>query len=117
MDIRLRDRDLRLERAGTQVSMKIQAKDSAQGGIFQMEPEHEDGTATVITHRLAPEVFSFDNPEFRARIGTTVPFITDAGATIQMPVMARVNFGNDRSARFVGRDSAQVATRLTPRGG
>ena len=27
-----------------------------------MEPEREDGTATVITHRLAPVVFYFDNP-------------------------------------------------------
>ena len=35
--------------------MKIQSKDCAQGGIFQMEPERSDGTATVFTHRLAPE--------------------------------------------------------------
>ena len=112
MEIRLRDGDLRLERDGAAVSMKIQAKDCAQGGIFQMEPEREDGTATVITHRLAPDVFYFDNPNFRARIGTSVPFITDTDETIQMPVPARVNFGNDLSPRFVGRDSAQVATRL-----
>ncbi len=116
MEIRLRDGDLRLEREGAAVSMKIQAKDCAQGGIFQMEPERGDGTATVFTHRLAPDVFYFDNPNFRARIGTTVPFVTDDGATIQMPVTARVNFGNDVSARFVGRDSAQVATRIAQPG-
>lgn len=92
--------------------MKIQAKDCAQGGIFQMEPERSDGTATTFTHTLAPGAFYFDNPNFRQRIGTTVPFVTDAGTTIQMPVTARVNFGNDVSSKFVGRDSAQVATRL-----
>jgi hypothetical protein len=112
MDIRLRDGDLRLQRSGAAVSMKIQAKDCAQGGIFQMEPERSHGTATVFTHRLAPEVFYFDNPNFRARIGTTVPFETDDGQTIQLAVTARVNFGNDVSPRFVGRDSAQVATRI-----
>ena len=50
MEIRLRDGDLRLERSGGGVDMKIQAKDCAQGGIFQMEPERDDGTATVFTH-------------------------------------------------------------------
>ena len=39
--------------AGTGVSMKIQAKDCAQGGIFQMEPERGDGTRTRIVHTLA----------------------------------------------------------------
>ncbi len=112
MEIRLRDGDLRLIRGGSQVEMKIQAKDCTQGGIFQMEPEREDGTATTITHVLAPAVFYFDNPRFRERIGTTVPFVTEDGRTIQMPVTARVNFGNRTSARFVGRDSAQVATRI-----
>ncbi len=29
-----------------------------------------------------------------------------------MPVPARINFANDFSPKFVGRDSAQVATRL-----
>ena len=92
--------------------MKVQAKDCAQGGIFQMEPEREDGTPTIITHTLAPETFYFDNPNFRALLGTTVPFITDTGETIQMEVPARVNFGNDFSRNFVGRDSAQVAERV-----
>lgn len=112
MEIRLRDGDLRLIREGSQAEMKIQAKDCAQGGIFQMEPEREDGTATVFTHVLAPEVFYFDNPRFRERIGTTLPFVTDTGQTLQIPVTARVNFGNGTSSKFVGRDSAQVATRI-----
>src|ERR1044072_1765358 len=92
--------------------MKIQAKDCAQGGIFQMEPERADGTATTFTHTLAPGAFYFDNTNFRQRIRTAVPFVADAGTTIQLPVTARVNFGNDFSSKFVGRDSAQVATRL-----
>ena len=43
--------DIVLERSGTNdLDMKIQAKDCAQGGVFQMEPERGDGTA----HRLHP---------------------------------------------------------------
>ena len=112
MEVRLRDGDLRLVREGSQVEMKVQAKDCSQGGIFQMEPEREDGTPTVITHTLAPSAFYYDNPRFRERIGTTVPFVTDAGQTVQMPVTARVNFGSTTAPRLVGRDSAQVATRI-----
>jgi hypothetical protein len=112
MEVRLRDGDLRLIREGSQVEMKIQAKDCSQGGIFQMEPEREDGTATVFTHTLAPSAFYYDNPRFRERIGTTVPFVTDTGQTVQMPVTARVNFGSITAPRLVGRDSAQVATRI-----
>ena len=60
-------------RTGTGLSMKIQAKDCANGGIFQMEPERADGTATRITHTLGPDAFYFDNPNFRAREGDVVP--------------------------------------------
>jgi hypothetical protein len=112
LEVRLRGPDLVIQRQDADLSMKIQSKDCAQGGIFQMEPEREDGTATVFTHTLAPGVFFFDNPRFRERIGTTVPFVLTNGTVIQLPVEARVNFGNDFSRRFVGRDSAQVAERL-----
>jgi hypothetical protein len=112
LEVRLRDETLLLTRAGSGVTMKIQAKDCAEGGIFQMEVERADATPTVFTHRLAASAFYYDNPRFRELLGTTVPFVTDAGATIAMPVGARVNFGNDISPSFVGRDSAQVATRL-----
>jgi len=57
---------------GPGLSMKIQAKDCAQGGIFQMEPARGDGTVTDITHALATDpsdptmtVFYFDNPNFQ----------------------------------------------------
>ena len=110
--MRLRDTDVVIEREDGDLKMKIQAKDCAQGGIFQMEPERADGTATVITHQLAPGSFYYDNPRFRERLGTTVPFVTSTGQTIQMPVPTRVNFGNVAATGVVGRDSAQLATRV-----
>ena len=97
--------DIVLERSGTNdLDMKIQAKDCAQGGVFQMEPERGDHTATVFTHVLAPEAFYFDNPRFRAREGDTVPY---KDTTVVVP--SRVNIANDFSRKFVARDSAQVA--------
>ena len=72
-----------------------------------MEPQRGDGTATVITHTLAPEAFYFDNPNFRATGGDAVPF-----KDTTLPVPSRINIANDVSSKFVGRDSAQVATRI-----
>jgi hypothetical protein len=96
-----------IDRAGPGVSMKIQAKDCANGGLFQMEPARADGTRTRITHTLADGVFYFDNPNFRAREGDVVPY-KDTTVT----VTPRINFANDVSDRFVGRDSPQVANRI-----
>jgi hypothetical protein len=84
--------------------MKIQSKDCASGGIFQMEPERADGQPTVFTHTLGPDAFYYDNPNFRARIGEVLNGTT---------VTARVNFGIEGASRFVGRDSSQEATRLS----
>ena len=96
-----------ITRAGTGgLVMKIQAKDCAQGGIFQMEPQRGDQTTTLITHVLDRAAFYFDNPNFRARQGDIVPF---KDTTIAVP--ARVNIANDVSAKFVARDSSQVAER------
>src|ERR1700742_2647848 len=64
---------IELGRTGTGLSMKIQANDCASGGVFQMEPERADGTATRITHTLGPDVFYFDNPAFRAVEGQALP--------------------------------------------
>ena len=72
LDVRIGHGDPAISRDGSAASMKIQAKDCAQAGIFQMEPEREDETPTIITHTLAPETFYFDNPNFRALLGTTV---------------------------------------------
>jgi hypothetical protein len=107
VEVELGDDDLVLERSGPGLDMKIQAKDCAQGGLFQMEPERDDATRTRITHVLADGVFYFDNPNFRAREGDVVPF-KDTTVT----VTPRINFANDVSDEFVGRDSPQVATRV-----
>jgi hypothetical protein len=116
MTVDLKATDVVISRTGPGLSMKIQAKDCAQGGLFQMEPARGDGGATDITHVLgtatAPDspnmtAFYFDNPNFRAREGDVVPY-KDTTAT----VAPRVNFANDFSPAFVGRDSPQVAARI-----
>lgn len=122
---RLDQEVLRLERSGTGLSMKLQAKDCAQGGIFQMEPVRGDGTTTRVTHTLAQPSptadrrlfpFYFDNPFFRARIGQLLGSGCAAVNPVPGPfcvrVAARVNIANDLSPAFVARDSAQVATRV-----
>jgi len=81
--------DLVIERSGPGLDMKIQAKDCANGGLFQMEPDRDDGTRTRITHVLADGVFYFDNPNFREREGDVVPF-KDTTVT----VTPRINFAS-----------------------
>ncbi|WP_201788655.1 hypothetical protein [Bosea sp. BIWAKO-01] len=103
---------IEIGRTGSNLAMKIQAKDCANGGIFQMEVERQDGTPTLFTHILAEganpqlKAFYFDNRNFRNREGDEVPY-----KDITVTVSARVNFGNNFSRKFVGRDSPQVATR------
>lgn len=112
-----------ISRSGPGVTMKIQAKDCANGGVFQMEVSRADGAETVFTHVLGPDVFYFDNPNVRDRLGEKLPcsgvlpngtLVTCNGANPDgtVTVTARVNFGNDFSSKFVGRDSPQVATRI-----
>jgi len=112
-----------ISRSGDGLSMKIQAKDCANGGVFQMEPLRADGTATVFTHVLGDGVFYFDNPNVRNRLGENIPcsgvlpngtLVVCNGANPDgtVTVTARVNFANDFSDKFVGRDSPQVATRI-----
>ncbi len=117
------DESLVISRTGPGLSMKIQAKDCANGGVFQMEPARADGTATVITHVLGDDVFYFDNPNVRDRLGENIPcsgilpdgtLVVCKGANPDgtVTVTARVNFANDFSDKFVGRDSPQTATRI-----
>jgi hypothetical protein len=112
-----------ISRTGPGLSMKIQVKDCANGGVFQMEPARADGTATVFTHVLGDDVFYFDNPNIRNRLGENIPcsgvlpdgtLVSCKGANPDgtVTVTARVNFANDFSDKFVGRDSPQVATRI-----
>jgi len=108
----LKDDVLEIARTGPGLTMKVQAKDCAQGGVFQMEVERADETATVVTHTLAQaggnlQPFYFDNRNFRNREGDVVPF-----KATTITVQARINIGNDFSPRFVVRDSPQVASRI-----
>jgi hypothetical protein len=112
-----------ISRTGAGLSMKIQVKDCANGGVFQMEPVRADGTATMFTHVLGDGVFYFDNPNVRDRLGENIPcsgILPDGTPVVckganpdgTVTVTARVNFANDFSDKFVGRDSPQVATRI-----
>jgi hypothetical protein len=117
--------DLVLSRTGTGgLSMKLQAKDCAQGGIFQMEPARGDNARTRIVHRLAGSdttaastAFYFDNANFRSKLGQFLGADcqnpqTGPASTYCVQVTPRVNIANGLSAAFVVRDSAQVATRI-----
>ena len=117
------DEALVITRTGPGLTMKIQAKDCANGGVFQMEVERADATATVFTHVLGDGVFYFDNPNVRDRLGENIPcsgVLPDGTPVVcnganpdgTVTVTARVNFANDLSNKFVGRDSPQVATRI-----
>ncbi|CAN7303048.1 hypothetical protein [Knoellia sp. LjRoot47] len=121
--VELDEEELSLSRTGTGLSMKIQAKDCAQGGIFQMEPQRTDGATTRVTHTLAQSAapgltpFYFDNPNFRSRIGQFLgsgctSVTTGPAGQFCVQVASRVNIANDVSPTFVVRDSAQVATRV-----
>ena len=82
---------VRLTTSGS-AKVKIQAKDCATGGIFQQEVESETPTAPVVfTHTLAPGMSYFVNPYTN-----------------------KINFGN--GGNFRGKDSPQVATKLSQGG-
>jgi len=99
--------DIVLSRSGPGVSMRVQAKDCANGGLFQMEVARSDETKTLFTHVLAQSAFYFDNRNFRDREGDLVSY-----KDTYIKVGPRINFGNDYSAKFVGRDSPQFADRV-----
>jgi len=112
-----------IKRAGFGLSMKIQASDCGNGGVFRVEPARADGTATVFTHVLADGVFYFDNPNVRILLGLNIPcsgilpdgtpvFCEGANPDGTVTVTPRINFANDVSDKFVGRDSPQAATRI-----
>ena len=107
VDVRITGPDLVISRTGPGLAMKIQAKDCANGGIFQIEPTRADGATTRFTHTLADGVFYFDNSNFRAREGDQLSFKSGTAT-----VRTRINFANDLSPKFVGTDSPQAATRV-----
>jgi hypothetical protein len=113
-----------ISREGPGLSMKIQAKDCANGGLFQVEVERDDLTATVFTHTLGDGAFYYDNPNVRDLLGENLPcsgILPDGTQVVckganpdgTVTVTARTNIGNDFSDKFVGRDSPQSATRIT----
>ena len=117
IEVQLKEDSLEISRTGNGLAMKIQAKDCAQGGIFQMEPERGDETATRFTHTLDPSAFFFDNPKFRARVGQFLgsgctSVTTGPPGQFCVEGRPRVNIANDRSPKFVARDSAQVSERV-----
>jgi hypothetical protein len=121
--VQLDAENLSISRTGAGLSMTITAKDCAQGGVFQMEPQRGDGTRTRIVHTLATASdasltpFYYDNPNFRAHIGEFLgsdcaSITTGPPSKFCVQVASRVNISNDASPKFVARDSAQVATRV-----
>jgi hypothetical protein len=105
VDLDLGNADIVIQRTGPGVTMKIQAKDCANGGLFQMEVERADGP-----HVLADGVFYFDNPNFREREGDVVNFTpSDPTRAQQITITPRINWANDNelAPTFVGRDSPQ----------
>jgi hypothetical protein len=93
VEARVDGTDLTLLARGGSAKVKIQAKDCATGGIFQQEVESEASTKPVVfTHTLAPGMSYFVNPYTN-----------------------KVNFGN--GGVFRGKDSPQVATRLSQSAG
>ena len=91
-DLRLRDDTLVVTFGTAGGKLKVQAKDAAQGGIFQVEQEF--GAPVEFVHTLGTGLFYFVN-EFTGKVnfGNGV----DADATHQM---------------LLGKDSPQVATKL-----
>ncbi|WP_138732460.1 hypothetical protein [Modestobacter excelsi] len=91
-ELRLRDDTLVVTFGTAAGTLKVQAKDAAQGGIFQMEQEF--GAPVEFVHTLGAGLFFFVN-EFTGKVnfGNGV----DGDATHQM---------------LLGKDSPQVATKL-----
>ena len=85
-ELRLQDDVLVVTFTTAAGKFKIQAKDAPQGGVFQMEQEF--GVPVEFVHTLGSGLFYFVNP-----------------------FTQKVNFGN--GTVFRGKDSPQVATRLS----
>jgi hypothetical protein len=120
VSVEIKDASIVLQRSGPGLSMKIQAVDCPAGGIFQMEPARDDGTATDVTHTLGSFVFYFNNPNF-GPLAPSLPLCAPGGpftpSCTPVPITPRVNFASDISSRLVGRDSPQAATKLSQTGG
>ncbi|TLD03536.1 uncharacterized protein PgNI_11750 [Pyricularia grisea] len=116
ISLEIKEEVIKISRTGNGVSVTISAKDCAQGGIFQMEPERADNTSTRIVHTLADGAFQYDNPIFRSNLGKFLgsECVSEAGPAAEacIQVRPRVNIGATGRPKMVLRDSAQVASRL-----
>ncbi|OLR93970.1 hypothetical protein [Actinokineospora bangkokensis] len=115
--LEVRKERLEISRSGGGASVKVQAKDCAQGGIFQMEPARADGTRTRVVHTLGAGAHYFDNQNFRDRLGQYLgsgcaDVTTGPPGQACVRVTPRVNITSDSAPRLILRDSAQVATRI-----
>jgi hypothetical protein len=84
LEVKLSPQTGELRRSGSGLGMKLQLKDCANGGIFQME----SATQVVVKHTLAEGIFYFTNP-----------------------YTGKINFGNGKD--LIGKDSPMVATKLS----
>jgi hypothetical protein len=97
--LEVKDDNVVIELGNATGSVKVQAKDGATGGIFQIEPEY--AAATEFVHTLGPTVFYFTNP-FTGKInfGNGLDPVTPAQSATGYHQM------------LLGKDSPQVATKL-----
>ncbi|GAB3680719.1 hypothetical protein [Angustibacter aerolatus] len=98
-ELRVRDADLVLVLATAAGSVKVQAKDAPQGGIFQVEPEGFGGSVTM-THTLGAGLFYFVN-SFTGKVNFGDG--TDA--------VSRTASATGWHDMLLGKDSPQVATK------
>jgi hypothetical protein len=102
---------LALQRTGTGLSMRIQAKDCAQGGIFQMEPQRSDGSPQHRERRVPP-LRRADSSQVATRVpqpacNTATP-VTPSGR--HCGGMSVWDVASGGRLRFVtGEDSTEVA--------
>ena len=97
-DLEIRDDTLTVRFAVAGGTLKVQAKDAPQGGIFQMEPEFAGPVEFV--HTLAPGIFYFVNPfTGKVNLGNGI----DPVSAAQDPV--------NYHQMLLGKDSPQVATK------
>ncbi|WP_263384747.1 hypothetical protein [Granulicella arctica] len=111
---------LLIARSGPGIDIKIQALDCSSGGIFQLEAERADLTATDFTHILGPNIYYFNNPNFGPP-PPPLPLCPAGGpftpSCTPVPITPRVNMAADGFPLFVGRDSAQDSTKIHQSGG
>jgi hypothetical protein len=102
-ELQVRDDTLVARFSTSAGTLKIQAKDAPQGGIFQMEPEF--GGNVTVTHVLGPTLFYFVNPfTGKVNFGNGVDAVTSAESSTGYHQM------------LLGKDSPQVATKTSQTG-